>query len=370
MDSDGTIMFPEVDMQDEGAWEIFDADHGDLSNDIHPALDLRMFKHVSHTDYALISTSLRLVSRFLTEPSLLPFWCALILGERRRLSRELEAKYGQPMYSFHCMRGGMAAEDVRRTLDALTSLTKCVKYQFISMDDDLQWGLTDPDYQLPGLKKGIGEGASMYLNIQFLIVLRRLDISISQRLRVQYYLAISILHELAHVVRIATTEIPRDAHYVDIVPAMEPFFEDDRQAECGYACTQVLVNGSVEPYFGWPDCRFGLTIAKWPSVWSRSESGADGFLVPERRRPKKFTTTYVISMEHIQPLFTDQFWEYDVKRYGAREVRIEGRKKRLGYRFPAECEYDSDHDGILSNDSSNESWRTPADGIRGRIKRP
>ncbi|KAI9718537.1 MAG: hypothetical protein M1812_003988 [Candelaria pacifica] len=380
MAEDDEPRFSKADMDDELALELPDADLGDLSNDFHPAIQRKLFVNISDADYELISAPLRLVSRFLMEPTLIFYWYALIFGRRDKLSTELEQKYGQPIYSFHCAppsnpRGGMSTHDIRATLEALMSLEESVEFHFTTISSDLTWGFSQPiSYDLQPLLKyegapPQGDGVSVALNSKILAILRRNDISISQRLRVQYFLALGILHEFAHVVHIATTSAPKDKNGYEISPNLEPFYEDDRQAECGYACSQALINGTVEAINDRLDCEHGLWIAKWPAVWSRHESGVEGMLVPERRKPRKFCTSMVISMEHIQPLFTDQFWEHDVKRYGARELRITGKKKRLGYRFPAGVDYDSNHDGIPSDDSSNESWRIPANGIEGRIKR-
>ncbi len=363
--------FTKDDMEEEGALELHNADLGDISNDIHPALNQTLFKNLSNADYALLSPSLRLVSRFFDEPSLLPYWGALILGERRRLPRKLEAKYGQPMYSFHCVQGGMTVEDVRTTMEALTNLRGCVTYEFVTMKDETIWGRTDIDLLksgggLPGYK---GESVSVFLNIAYLMALRETDISISQRLRIQYHIALIFLHELGHAVRIATTEIEKDAEGYLILPALEPFFEDDRQAECGYACTQALINGSIDAYYYYPSCERGLLITKWPTVFSHESEVAKLATIPQRRRPKRFITSYVVGMEYIQSLFTDEFWEVDVRRFGAAEVRIEGMRKRLGYRDLRGEDY-VDQWEVLSNDSSNESWRTPRNGVRGQIRRP
>jgi len=71
-----------------------------------------------------------------------------------------------------------------------------------------------------------------------------------------------------------------------------------------------------------------------------------------RKPPKKWSTIYTIPMPFVQALFTQDFWNRQVRVFGVTALRFE---KTLGLRL-RNWDWVGSHDGFHTDDSSRDRW--------------
>lgn len=342
-------------LQEHGALELPDAQPSSLSNAIHPLFAAHNWT-ISDTDtyhspppsgqfetslkpddYRLLRPSLRLASHFLADPSLLPFWHALLFGPRFALptreihhhSRDYKGGYASftRNYNLYTNSYALSRAEVLSTHNALRSLADMTSIKFGPTQVKEAWATTRRVFNRavsPGFR---GTASSITIDMHLLRALRSRHLSISARLRVQYFLGVALVHELAHVGHNAHTAMlgrPKpDGTYDDSQWVYEAFFESDILAESGHAWEQNVLHGTQVPFYTNPECPFGLQFEKWPGLHEAPPS------TPARRKRKRWTTVYALPMRFVQAAMTDGHWA-DVSRYGAGVVRA---PKGLGWRL-------------------------------------
>lgn len=166
---------------------------------------------------------------------------------------------------------------------------------------------------------------------------------LSQLLRLQLYMALTISHELAHAIGYAVS-----------METYEPFFADQRLSELGRAWENEVFGGMAEMIFE-TDARNPLAFAKWPTYNDKPEPQLG---VLDMRGPKRYTTWYFVSMKWITDIQQQGFWDVAG---GATKLLI---PKRIG--FQKKYKYD-DYDRDWDRRRSSEG-RWPGDS-RGRVFR-
>lgn len=342
-------------LQEYGALELPDAQPSSLSNAIHPLFAAHKWTvyvghdYMSHPpfgefdtsinrdDYHLLRPSLRLASQFLAEPALLPFWHALLFGPRfpiptediQNAGRSYTGGYASFTRHYNPYKNSYAIStaEVRRTHNALRSLADMTTLELGPMQEADVWATTRRIFTQPASPHFPGTASIITINIHLLHALRSHHLTPSAQLRVQYFLGIALVHELAHAAHNAHTAMrgAPNLHgtYDHSQLVHEPFFETDILAEAGHAWEQSVLTGTQMPFYMHPECGFGLQFEKWPGLQSVPGN------VPTRRKRKRWTTVYALPMRFVQAALTDGFWE-GVGRYGAGEVRA---PKEVGWRL-------------------------------------
>jgi hypothetical protein len=410
-------VFTKAELQQLGMLELADANRASLTNAIHPIFLAPSWVNVRIAHHTQLRPVLRLASQYITDPHLLPFWHAQLFGQRIEIPRSVVVGpiYGHTLsifqrdYDFVTQSYALSRLDLVRTREALVSLAG-----FITFTINREPGTTGAvlttmrDFVSASPTSFPGTASLIEIDRKYLDAYARPDLTISQRLRLQFFLAVSLVHEvghrrtpsfvlgtccstglpddrrvafhtslgwqgvnrflqLSHAIEMAVTPmLPqspnrhgptnwKDRHHPD-----EPFFERDRLAECGNAWENTVLGG-LQNGFGSTVIRYGLVTRKWPTI----TDPAQGFELPIRGKPKKWTSLYFVPMSHIQKLFTDQFWSHEgIGRYGAGAVKS---KRIYGWRAFNEGEVTSDSDeGISWGDSSREREADPD----GKIKQP
>ena len=111
------------------------------------------------------------------------------------------------------------------------------------------------------------------------------------------------------------------------------------------------------PFLNAFNSRFGMCIEKWPDLDEkymivRPNSPGWETIPVSRKPPKKWSTFYTIPMPFVQSLFTQDFWERDVRIFGIKALRFE---KRLGLRM-RNWDWTGGSDGFRTDDTSRDRW--------------
>ena len=144
-----------------------------------------------------------------------------------------------------------------------------------------------------------GHGCNVFLNSGRLDQIRDLERLypdpnvISIILRLQFMLAVTICHELAHVINRGST---KDAY--------EAFWEDLNTAEMGHSWEQEVFGGIPwsDPLQN-PDL---IYVIKWPIVGTRQQAGVE---MAQRGLGKGSSTFYIVYEPYIQAISSQTFWD-------------------------------------------------------------
>ncbi|KAI9880103.1 MAG: hypothetical protein M1830_005348 [Pleopsidium flavum] len=354
--------FTEAELQQRGMLELDNAQRPTLTNAIHPIFRQANWVDVRPIHQTQLRPCLRLASHFITNHHLLPFWHALLFGPRLEVPRNIAVgpDYGHTLHTFHRIFDFTTASyavstlELKRTEDALVSLAGSIQITVNREPTKISGILTTKRTFDSAPAAGFaGSTGLIEIDRRLLDTYSQNYLTISERLRLQYYIASSMVHELAHAVEGAVTPMlprspTRQGPPIFVLSEFpdEPFFERDRLAECGHAWDSCVIGG--RPCMWGDEFPAGYAIGKWPGIDFRDD-------LPVRAKAKRWTTVYFVPMEHIQALFTNKFWSDEgIGRYGAGEVIA---KKTFGWR-----EYNTGD--VVSDDDEGISW---GDSSRGRI---
>ena len=332
-----------------------DCQFGDL-DDIHVLLQRGNFR-CTDFEYAVIRRALCLASAFLFEPVASAFWYSLVFAPRRSVPHIVKTPFGgmredndDPWFSFSAVPFGpneMAQLNMfwAQMQDAIifefTDVGMLPGDPFSAITHSERWVPKQP----PGPLLDGAHRARMGISRRFIHLLGPFHAGAPphQRcyvLREDYILAVTILHELCHAVDMV---LKRSAEIES-----EPFFEDMREAELGFAWEQTVLNGRIEVVdgegiasqglarHGIRNAEMGLYFITWPGTVPYQEEPFVGkhpledddpmFLRVGRRQWK---TAYLVMMEYIQDLAFRHEWR-NIARYGPNRLRM---KKLIGRRW-------------------------------------
>ncbi|KAL9120037.1 MAG: hypothetical protein Q9187_003409, partial [Circinaria calcarea] len=170
-------------------------------------------------------------------------------------------------------------------------------------------GLTFPNYNIrttilhPTWRyPRTGSGSSIFINQVHLTDLKRLltlpfqtTDQVNQILRLQFHVATTMCHEMAHAVHKGT--------YLDL----EPYYLNHAVCELGRAWENEVFGGSIELSDQLNDMTSPLAVVKWPNIMetAKPEEGQRA-----RRFPKAASTFYFIDMDWIARLQTTDHWAF------------------------------------------------------------
>ena len=317
---------------------------GDLNNPTHP-----LFSGLHQHDH--LRPALRLASKFLDEPSLLPYWNGLIFGTYHYLPATSQ-KFDAPCYCFSQRPGPLGIAQLQSVRRAMLHAARTTRYEFDEGSNTGAWAICVRS-STPALQPFLGTGSIIRLSKAFRTILDpTTTLSTPQRLRTSFLLANTLAHEFAHAARNA-----RAYHPEPPVEDFEPFFYDHRRAEVGHAWESVTLGGRIFPFLNAYDSRFGMCIEKWPDLDEkymvvRQKNSGWATTPLSRKPPKKWSTIYTIPMPFVQALFTQDFWNRQVRVFGVTALRFE---KTLGLRL-RNWDWVGSHDGFHTDDSSRDRW--------------
>lgn len=173
-----------------------------------------------------------------------------------------------------------------------------------------------------GRTRSSADGTSIVaLNSELLELLRvQKELSETQLLRVNFSIAVILLHELGHAVHRSLSR----SNY-------EPYYGDQIVAEVGHAWGYWAFGGVIEPFRKHANENDqtwigGFRVTTPPSPWmpfSKSRNWPVS-LPPQPtlgELPKR-TTEWYLATEYIQRVQTNKFWEGDIKAYGVRALHV------------------------------------------------
>ncbi|KAK5687449.1 hypothetical protein LTS10_001587 [Elasticomyces elasticus] len=273
--------------------------------------------------------ALELASRFLTAKCFLGFWYTVFYSPVEQLRLPLEGfpttpgtkHYGftAPMPS-HLSRSQIAITDI-----ALADLAGCVTFDLYSASPEragarckhLRTEETPPPFH--------GHRSCIQVSEYFYDMLRDPAVSSADKIWLQFELAKTLLHELAHAALNAARDKGSKTHY---------FFSGCEVAEDGFQLEACLFGGKIDLR----RAEFHDTVARqrrglktgrsaeplvhayltpWSSWEAVEEYRVRGSLIGVRGRVPSYPHGREVRFEQVRRLFTNEPWEKDVKRYGS-----------------------------------------------------
>ncbi|KAI9832764.1 MAG: hypothetical protein M1819_003984 [Sarea resinae] len=345
-----------TELQMEAALELYGSSYGDLANPVLSFFERDNFMCFD-ADYQKLVPVLRLASRLLMDGCSLRFLHALVYNLNEKLSDELSADIGGIAYEYRRNEHPLTREEKLNIINVINGMKGYLTFFFTdSINPSTTWARTGYDYA--NAKFHPMGGLATIIEVQDRLRVACDDDdpcrTISMVLRSRLILAITLCHEVCHAIGMATYPVDQD----DIdnpKPLVEPFFEDDRQAEVGFAFEQTLFGGCIDPIEADAGATWGLSIEKFPSLVTKKHAINDDPVVhhwPERRGPKAFSTRYLVRMEYVQSLFMTEFWSHGERANSMVSLKV---WKHLGVRYlkaPLEDDDLDDTESIDSDDSS------------------
>ena len=324
-----------------------DCQFGDLHH-IHPLLQKENFL-CTDFEYASVRRALCLASAFLYEPVASVYWYSLVFGPRKRVPHIVETPNSgardateSPWSSFSAVSVGPGEMAQLNTF--WEQLQPTIKFEFIdegvvpgdpcsAITNSENW---DPARGQQGPLLGNRRGARVGISQRFPDFLGSLQAGtlpsdeIAYALREDHILAMTVLHELAHAIHIVRMKSAE--------AEAEPFFEDMREAEVGFAWEQIVINGRLDVIIqrGLSSARMGLYFFTWPDTFpvqdqlflSKHPLSDDDPLFRRFGR-RLWNTSYLVMMKYIQELAFRHTWR-DIARHGPQGLKME---KLVGRRF-------------------------------------
>lgn len=168
-------------------------------------------------------------------------------------------------------------------------------------------------------------------------VRRRFDPDARNR-RVDFYIAVTLVHEVAHALALTSYEFEpsvedvwHDENDTRGIMKPEPFYKDHRLAEFGWVLESIMFGGvifpMIHPVFTNPQdsssTALGLYTARFPGSFPTTTKMVQAGT--SRGTPAEYGLShhvlYPLSMNDIHRFFTEDFWQSTVPRYGLNAYR-------------------------------------------------
>ncbi|MCJ1471256.1 hypothetical protein MMC07_009904 [Pseudocyphellaria aurata] len=309
-----------AELQRRGFLEYPPAKPSTLSNAIHLLFAPKAWDNVSNTGYDSMIPALRLATRFISDPQLLHYWHALLHGPREIVQEWREVKgslHAKKNFAFHPNRDPftrlpfLTSEMMKRVHLSFHRLSRTTRFQFsfdCNRKPSLTRRVTTRPPPLPELSH-FGKASDVLIHGGHLVALADQSCSTSRKLRIQFIFAVSLVHAVAHVCNDA---VQHEANF-----KWEPYFENDSQAETGFAWAKILN--------GFPHCTVDFDFAnKYGIIWrrfpwrERHRERHHGYrLQDEPRYTSDWTTHWFTPTQYVADLASEDFWGINgIARYG------------------------------------------------------
>ncbi|KAI9747447.1 MAG: hypothetical protein M4579_007463 [Chaenotheca gracillima] len=333
-----------------------------METPLHPIFNRHLFGSISDGYWSLIQPALKLATKLITNSAAMPFWHAILCGPLMRLPDDplphpppsslfsrLPASEKNPTRAKGDAAGALTGEQVVATLSTLGLYRDMIEWRFCELPG---WICGQSQRSMKAHPLG-GNGCNVKLNFRYLAALEPSDIHTytdhsgvtlpptrygprtpSRMLRISFALAITLCHELAHAIWMGRSGplfpygagTPPHSHPLQPSPLppceYEPYFEDDKLTELGYAWEQTAFGGRIYSFSNDFSCQFGIYFERWPPGADASlEWGAALASICRGPPDRAHTTHWLVPMTHVRALFTNSFWEEDLMRHGSNGLK-------------------------------------------------
>lgn len=318
-----------------------------------------------HSTYPIIEPVLRLASAILESPASMAFLYTILYSHRER-DDQLSNQFNGECTVLWPLRGSetVIRDKVSRALDKYSGFHEFListpppndDWDGVTTKTDIDCCITDDGRH--------GLGALTRIKTAYVTKLAQLHTEGGNKLEIlnlQFRMAVTLVHELAHAVNAAvdTNLIPLNNEIILTGTASskiyEPWYEDQRLAELGFAYENEVFGGAIQPLPNMKpdplssiDSSHPVFVQKWPGTVSD--------VYPKRRGSKLTMTMYLVSMHFIHNIQQQSFWDYHSSYRDVSKLRVE---KTIGVRIQSR---EPDIDSTWDPESSSEGrWATDDD---------
>ena len=285
----------------------------------------------------LLEPILRLASEMFMSPASVIFLYAIINGPRERLT-VIDIRESKPEFTIRQSKD-IPHDAMRESVDkALDRLAQNVSYEIIDPDKDpsvrpvrgqmRRRGTNVIDIRGDGIRNGVP--SQIRINGSYITALEKLlakeGDNVDQVLNVQFEMATTFCHELAHAVCYATNpdfaalleswsmQPPENQAIPHIFP--EPYFEDGLVVEIGRSWEQAVLNSIL--FWGsrlWTssalvseELDMPSEFEEWPNFFEEKFAHR---VVPEKPdfKPRKTVLRYILPLSFVRHLHQQTFWD-------------------------------------------------------------
>ena len=311
-----TSAFHEVLVEElrKGEWHKLTPFPNNLNNGLIPFLRRNRWQGLDDNTWNRLQPILRLASAmFTTHGSFLFFYS--VINAKRQDDYLLTLKYRTKIAVIGRLdpysHKDQSIDDVRREYQAnLEFIARYVEFRVVDSTNK-QWQnaghyaqtrvVQERDVLFRNYRRAInkGHGCNVFLNSGRLNQIRDLEQLppdanvVGKILQLQFMLAVTVCHELAHVINRASN---KDAY--------EAFWETLNTAELGHSWEQEVFGGT--PWSDPLQTSDIIYVIKWPLVGTHEQAGVE---MAERGPGKGSSTFYIVYMPYIQALSSRAFWD-------------------------------------------------------------
>ncbi|MBE7179654.1 MAG: hypothetical protein INR71_00315 [Terriglobus roseus] len=294
-----------------------------LVNEVHPILLPENFHGCPAQIYDQLVPGLRLATHLLVHRSTAHFWHTIAFGERK-LDEALTITHGRPCFRLESALT-YSEEDAERFKTFLTSVAPNVHIHFSLWPLAKQEGLYAGMAIVGDYKRGERQSSrdeerrkcriclhtDFYTTAARLAKLQSPDPSLI--LRFNFFVAITICHEIAHLVEMngshESARAGREAYWG----------QSSRRPEMGSAFEEAVFGGKVHPIGARVDCAWGCTVYDNPDTPERGRSRPAHLVDGERREGADggeqlgllcdLTKFYTVPMDYMARLQQKETWD-------------------------------------------------------------
>ncbi|KAF7932832.1 uncharacterized protein EAE98_004131 [Botrytis deweyae] len=289
--------------------------------------------------YEKLKPVLQLASRTIMSMYTLPWFAALIFGERVPIDpARIRPKDEVPdnlvsFLPYNITDYSLVRKRMEEVFDDLEKNWNC-KFGFMSPDEDPRgpeypidpedtlpdsvYGLTVTNYQYMEYHEAENKEWQIYVWLAYsrLQSLFRNDLSTSERKMVEWATAITLVHEIIHAINFVCPKT--DGTRVENPDDENPpwFFDEEPLAEAGFSFEVALNGGTVRSFTtvkGMPYGHWFETI--WPSVESQDLCGSKSITL-RNPGPFDYQEKFPIPASFYEDMQQKEFWDYMVHRFG------------------------------------------------------
>ncbi|KAG9943565.1 hypothetical protein KCU85_g8610, partial [Aureobasidium melanogenum] len=293
----------------------------------HPIFRRKNFSSIDDYDYEHLKPVLKVATEFLSSFDTLGFFKGLFHARKFSGTPEEQRRLGKGMLWKFSPRNIGSWEEAMETIQQLRELSNYVTWQYDDARSGAKQALmctyqdpTKPIYPAGHVFfKPQGYYTQICMSTKYRDALERkhrvddihseLD-QYAADLRTRFQMAITMVHEIAHAFH---NVFNPTGHF----QKHEPFMNDGRMAELGYAITKHLfghviqIAGANPEHLGVP---FGFYFFDWPDSANRGLKKVMRYSLA--KAGVHTHTYYVLPMSYILKVLHPQFWTDEVMRYG------------------------------------------------------
>ncbi|KAF7900403.1 uncharacterized protein EAF01_007705 [Botrytis porri] len=245
--------------------------------------------------YGSLST---LIYAFLSEMHTLPFLDALLLGPRKPVSRGRSTiPLPDGLYTF------WRRDQQARTANGSEECEKAFTAYLKSLQERLIRGFA-AGYRMPW------DDAPIKTNC---LGVTHLGENSEEKAGAQYYLAITMIHELTHAIGFNFFDDPE----VKLRYGYEPYFENSPQCELGFEMENSVFGGIIEPVFKAPAALLAYWMASSYPCWFHMHIRTPETMVLDLvAEYNDVLYTYFIPIQTFEDMRKLSFWDTVIRRYG------------------------------------------------------